>query len=321
MALQAGIATVHQNSPVVPTLSVLENVFLGSRGRWLWRAAGKAAELDRLFATVGYELPADQLVADLSIGDRQMVSILQAMSRDPALLILDEPTASLSVSEREVVHAAIRRLRESGTAVVYVSHLLDEIISLTEMVTILRDGAVTLEEPTAGLSKDRLVSAIVGRALRDTEQSAHQPPPAGSRAGLPLLEVTELTSPGRVAGVSFSVAAGEVVGLAGLLGSGRSEILHAVFGSDSSASGTVRVCGDPIPRSPAKAVKAGLALVPEDRSKQGLIPGFTPISLFPTLPAEGGLDFTAVCLRVIELALERHAARPASHLRPADLPR
>ncbi len=129
MALQAGIATVHQHSPLVPTLSVLENVFLGSRGAWMWKAADKTAELDRLFATVGYELPADQLVGDLSIGDRQMVSILQALSQNPALLILDEPTASLSVSEREVVHAAVRNLPQSGTSVIYVSHLLDEIMS------------------------------------------------------------------------------------------------------------------------------------------------------------------------------------------------
>jgi ribose transport system ATP-binding protein len=139
MALAAGIATVHQHSPLVPTLSVLENVFLGGRGAWLWKPAEKTAELARLFAAVGYELPADQLVADLSVGDRQMVSIVQAMSQNPALLILDEPTASLSVSERKVVHAAVRSLGESGTSVVYVSHLLDEIMSLTEMVTILRD--------------------------------------------------------------------------------------------------------------------------------------------------------------------------------------
>jgi ribose transport system ATP-binding protein len=187
MALEAGIATVHQHSPLVPTLSVLENVFLGSRGAWLWRPSDKTAELARLFAAVGYELPADQPVADLSVGDRQMVSIMQAMSQNPALLILDEPTASLSVSEREVVHAAVRSLRESGTAVVYVSHLLDEIIALTEKVTILRDGTVTLDEPTASLTKDRLVSAIVGRALLQTGPSGRAAPPAGRQARPPLL--------------------------------------------------------------------------------------------------------------------------------------
>ena len=274
LALRAGIATVHQHSPLVPTLSVLENVFLGSRGAWLWRAAGRATELGRLFATVGYELPPDRIVADLSIGDRQMVSIMQAMSQSPALLILDEPTASLSVSEREVVHAAVRNLRRGGTSVVYVSHLLDEIMSLTDVVTILRDGKVTLDEPTAGLTKDRLVNAIVGRALAHSGQSGPRRPAATGRAGPPLLEVRGLVSPGRVAGVSFTVAAGEVVGLAGLLGSGRSEILHAVFGADAAARGAVRVGGKLVRRGPARAVRAGLALVPEDRSGQGLIPGW-----------------------------------------------
>jgi ribose transport system ATP-binding protein len=274
MALAAGIATVHQHSPLVPTLPVIENVFLGSRGAWLWRPGRRSVELARLFAAVGYELPPDRLVADLSIGDRQMVSILQAMSRDPVLLILDEPTASLSVSERDVVHAAVRRLRASGTSVLYVSHLLDEIIALTETVTILRDGRVVLQEETAALDKDRLVHAIVGQPLAARGQAPQPGGPGGPPAGRPLLEVAGLESPGQVSGVSFTVAAGEVVGLAGLLGSGRSEILHAVYGSDSSARGRVRVDGGTVRRSPAAAVRAGVALVPEDRSGQGLIPGW-----------------------------------------------
>jgi ribose transport system ATP-binding protein len=274
MAIAAGIATVHQHSPLVPTLPVVENVFLGGRGAWLWKSARKGAELARLFDVVGYELPADQMVADLSIGDRQMVSILQAMSRNPALLILDEPTASLSVSERDVVHAAVRRLRAGGTSVLYVSHLLDEIVSLTETVTILRDGTVTLHQPTTSLDKDRLVRAIVGQSLPSGSEPGRQAGHGGKPAGPPLLEVSGLASPGKVGGVSFTVAAGEVVGLAGLLGSGRSEILHAVYGSDPSARGKVRVGGSVIRRNPAAAVRAGVALVPEDRSGQGLIPGW-----------------------------------------------
>jgi ribose transport system ATP-binding protein len=322
-ALAAGIATVHQHSPLVPTLSVLENVFLGSRGAWLWRPSEKAAELARLFATVGYELPAGQLVADLSVGDRQMVSIVQAMSQNPALLILDEPTASLSVSEREVVHAAVRRLRESGTAVVYVSHLLDEIIALTEIVTILLDGTVTLDEPTASLTKDRLVSAIVGRALAGGGPSGRPAPSARGPAGPPLLEVTGLTSPGRVAGVSFSVAAGEVVGLAGLLGSGRSEILHAVFGADAAARGTVRVNGKPVPRGPARAVRAGLALVPEDRSQQGLIPGWEvwrniTLTALPLDSWRGMFPRQGAELRRAEAAVQALSIRPPTPMTMVD---
>jgi ribose transport system ATP-binding protein len=270
-ALAAGIVAVHQHSPLVPTLSVLENVFLGSRGAWMWRGTKKAEELQRLFGVVGYELPPGRLVGELSIGDRQMVSIIQAMSRNPVLLILDEPTASLSVSERKVVHAAVRRLGSGGTSVVFVSHLLDEVTALTDTVTVLRDGRVTLDERTAGLSHDALVGAIVGRQLAAEQR---RQPDRSVKAGQPLLEARQLTSPGRVAGVSISVAPGEVVGLAGLLGSGRSEILHALYGSDTAACGTVRVAGREVPRNPAGAVRCGLALVPEDRMRQGLIPGW-----------------------------------------------
>jgi ribose transport system ATP-binding protein len=282
-ARQAGIATVYQHTPLVPTLPVLENVFLASPGRLAWRSRQKAAELRVLFDSVGYELPPDRLVADLSIGDRQMVAILQAMSENPALLVLDEPTASLSTSERDMVHQAVRTLRDAGTCVVYVSHLLDEVMALTDTVTVLRDGVVTLTAQTAGLPQERLIEAIAGRALLGSAQSLRPATPAGEHRPA-LLEVRDLMSPGKVGGVSFAVAAGEVLGLAGLLGSGRSEILHAVFGADSSARGTVRLAGVPVPRTPVGSVRAGLALVPEDRAVQGLIPGWE-IWRNMTLPA------------------------------------
>lgn len=273
-SLRAGIATVHQHSPLVPTLSVLENVFLGARGHRMWRAGARRAELARLFETIGYELPTDELVGDLAIGDRQMVAILQAISQSPSLLILDEPTASLSASERDLVHRTIGRLSEQGTGVVFVSHLLDEIMEVTTAVTVLRDGRVTLDDTTAAVSQDTLVEAIVGRKLLSFERRAHT---NGQKAGgtdTPVLDVRDLRSPGRVAGISLSVAPGEVVGLAGLLGSGRSEILHAIYGSDSEASGSVRIAGSSVRRSPVAAVRAGIALVPEDRGEQGLVPGW-----------------------------------------------
>lgn len=273
-ALRAGIATVHQHSPLVPTLSVLENVFLGARGQRMWRAGHRRAELVRLFETIGYELPPDELVGDLAIGDRQMVAILQAISQAPSLLILDEPTASLSASERDVVHRTIRRLGDQGTGIVFVSHLLDEIMEATTAVTVLRDGRVTLDETTAAVRQDNLVEAIVGRKLLSFERRAHTNGQHRGGTDTPVLDVRDLRSPGRVGGVSLSVASGEVVGLAGLLGSGRSEILHAIYGSDSEASGSVRIAGSHVRRSPVAAVRAGMALVPEDRSDQGLVPGW-----------------------------------------------
>lgn len=272
-ARRAGIATVYQHTPLVPTLPVLENVFLARPRGPLWRPGRRAGDLERLFARAGYRLPPEKLVGDLSIGDRQMVAMLQAMSEDPALLVLDEPTASLSMSERDVVHKAVRTLRDAGTGVIYVSHLLDEVMALTDTVTVLRDGRVSLAEATASLPESRLVQAIAGRALRERDSLRGTRPRADE--GRPaLLEVRDLSSPGRVAGIDFTVAGGEVVGLAGLLGSGRSEILHAMFGSDRSARGTVRLAGTPVPQTPAGAVSAGIALVPEDRTLQGLVPNW-----------------------------------------------
>jgi ribose transport system ATP-binding protein len=178
------------------------------------------------------------------------------------------------MSERDVVHKAVRTLRDAGTGVVYVSHLLDEVMALTDTVTVLRDGGVSLAEATASLPEGRLIQAVAGRELLEREESLRQGQPAADEGRPVLLEVHGLSSPGRVAGVGFTVAAGEVVGLAGLLGSGRSEILHAIFGSDPSARGTVRLAGTPVPRTPAGAVRAGIALVPEDRTLQGLVPGW-----------------------------------------------
>jgi ribose transport system ATP-binding protein len=196
-----------------------------------------------------------------------MVAILQALSTGAELVIMDEPTASLSDTERELAFAIARRLRAQGTTFLYISHFLDEILDLTEEVTVLRDGRVTLRAATADLDAAKLVTAIAGDRLVATEH--HRT--AAESIGEPLLEVDHLHVPGRIEDVSLTVRAGEVVGLAGLLGSGRSELLHAIFGADGSAKGTVTVRGRKVGRSTGAAVDAGLALVPEDRFKQGLL--------------------------------------------------
>jgi ribose transport system ATP-binding protein len=268
----AGLAAVHQHTPLVPSLSVLDNVFLGRRGgRGLrWDAAARERELDGLCARIGYRLDPARPVGDLSVGARQMVAILQALARDPALVLLDEPTAALSPTERDVLFRSVRRLRDQGAAFVYVSHFLDEILDLTDHLTVLRDGRVVLDGETGAMTKQDLVAAIVGARLAELEGRAPAAAAAGPRA--PLLAVDELRSPDRFGPVSFTVGAGEVVGIAGLLGSGRSELLEAIFGADRAAAGTVTVGGRVLRRrSPHTAVRAGLALVPEDRARQGLV--------------------------------------------------
>ncbi len=162
-----------------------------------------------------------------------MVAILQALSTGAELVIMDEPTASLSDTERELAFAIVRRLRAQGTTFLYISHFLDEILDLTEEVTVLRDGRVTLRAATADLDAAKLVTAIAGDRLVATEH--HRT--AAESIGEPLLEVEHLHVPGRIEDVSITVHEGEVVGLAGLLGSGRSELLHAIFGADGRAQG------------------------------------------------------------------------------------
>jgi ribose transport system ATP-binding protein len=219
----------------------------------------------------------------LPIGTRQMVAIAQGLMSDPALLIMDEPTASLAGDEREQVYRTIRRLAGEGRAILFVSHFLDEIVALTDEVTVLRDGRAVLDARTADLDEAAIAAAIAGRSVTALER-VERPPPAGSA----LLDVRDLASPGKLAPTTFSIAAGEIVGIAGMLGSGRSELLHAIFGADPAARGTVLLGGEEVGRDPAEAVAAGIALVPEDRAAQGFIPGMT-IAENIALPHNGWL--------------------------------
>ena len=266
----AGVATLHQHIPLVGTLSVLENVFLGESSGWR-RTRQLEARLQRLLQSIGYDIDPQARVGDLSIGQRQMVAILQALAMQARLIVMDEPTASLAAAERAIVYRTIERLaRVECTAVLFVSHFLDEIMSLTDEVTVLRDGVAVLHADTRDLDEGKIAEAIVGRAVtaltREPAQMKFSDPP--------LLEVDQLGCPGKVAPCSFTLHAGEVLGIAGFLGSGRSELLHAIFGADREARGEVRVLGRKVGRSPAASVRAGLGLVPEDRMGQGLIAGF-----------------------------------------------
>ncbi|MCF6473455.1 sugar ABC transporter ATP-binding protein [Nonomuraea sp. MG754425] len=278
-ARKAGVATIMQHVPLAPTLTVLENVFLGASGPWRMPRS-RRAEFARLLERVGYAIDPDAEVAGLAIGERQMVAILQALATGAELVVMDEPTASLAEGERQVVFDVVRRLSAQGTAFLYVSHFLDEVLSLTDHVTVLRDGTVVEEGGTSGYDEDRLVQVIVGRELLEVERRSAEPVPADAPV---LLKVSGLGSPSGVREVSFEARAGEVIGLAGLLGSGRSEILHAVYGADPRATGEVLVEGRPVGRGPRAAVAAGMALVPEDRGAQGLV-GTFPIWKNVSLP-------------------------------------
>jgi ribose transport system ATP-binding protein len=268
-----GVATIHQHIPLVPTLSVLENVFLGDEGRWR-RSASYRQRFNDICQRVGYRLNANSLVSELSIGKRQMVAIFQALGSGADLVVMDEPTASLAADERELVYRTVRRLSKvEKKAILFVSHFLDEVVALTDCVTVIRDGRAVMRADTCDIDEARIAEAIVGRQIVAMERATHEraPPPA-ERA--PRLELREVASPGKLQPTSLKLAAGEVLGIAGLLGSGRSELLHAIFGADRQATGEVSLDGRPVGRTTAAAVAAGLGLVPEDRNRQGLVPEF-----------------------------------------------
>lgn len=301
-----GVATIHQHIPLVPTLSVLENVFLGDAGHWR-RAETLQNRFDDLCKRIGYRLDPNRPVADLSIGQRQMVAIFQALGTGAELIVMDEPTASLATEERELVYRTVRRLSQvDNKAILFVSHFLDEVMALTDCVTVLRDGQTVMRAETSDIDEARIAEAIVGRQLVALERATHRhiASPQGSEEPK-LLELRNLASPGELEPISLDVTRGEVLGIAGLLGSGRSELLHAIFGADPSAIGEVRIDGKPVRRSTTAAVRAGLALVPEDRARQGLVPDFE-IWRNTTLPALKGVSWLG-CLPLRDRERQRAA--------------
>ncbi|MBP2017844.1 ABC-type sugar transport system ATPase subunit [Symbiobacterium terraclitae] len=271
-ATKLGIAFIHQELNQALHLSVAENIFLGRPPvtgplrRVDWRAMyrGAAAALERL----GAEIDPRAALGGLGVGARQMVEIARALSLDARVLIMDEPTAALTGAEVERLFAVVRSLAASGVAIVYISHRLEEIFSLCRRVTVLRDGHRVGSWTIDQVSPDELIAHMVGRQL--TERF----PKVAVTPGETLLEVRDLTLRGAGGAVSFSVRRGEIVGLAGLMGAGRTELMRAVAGIDRPAGGAVLLEGRPLPPGDAAAAIArGLVLVPEDRRRQGLLTG------------------------------------------------
>ena len=268
-ARDAGVAVIYQEPTLFPDLSVAENIFMGrqprrSLGRVDHRAVHAAASA--LFGRLGVAMDPDRPARGLSIADQQLVEIAKALSFDARVLIMDEPTAALTGSEVARLFAVVRTLREQGAAVLFISHRLEEVFELCQRVTTLRDGAWVASEPVAGLTESDLVERMVGRTLDELY------PKQETTVGEVALEVSRLTREGVFTDVSFTVRSGEIVGLAGLVGAGRSEVARAVFGVDKWDAGGVRVAGQQLrPGSPSLAMAAGIALVPEDRRAQGLV--------------------------------------------------
>jgi rhamnose transport system ATP-binding protein len=268
-AHRLGIVAMFQEPTVFEDLTVAENVFAG---RYLrgglrsvdWRAMRR--ESARILGEIGADFAPDAPVRGLGVADRQLIEIAKALSSSARLLIMDEPTAALSLQEVENLFATVRRLRERGVAVLFISHRLEEVSTIADVVTVLRDGRHVATRPASELSHGEMIRLMVGRSLDALF------PKEEAEIGEPVLRAEGLTRRGVFSGVSFELRRGEIVGLAGFVGSGRTEIARAIFGIDKLDAGGLWIDGRRfVPRSPRAALRRGLAYLPEDRLRQGLV--------------------------------------------------
>ena len=272
-ALANGITMVAQELSLIPARSVVDNVFLGQEpcvGPFV-----RTGELKRRFAALveesGISVPPDQLVGSLSIADQQKVEILRALARNAELIVMDEPTARLTSEEKQTLLGIVRDLADQGTTVVFVSHFLDDVLLVSDTISILRDGALVRTGPASEETNRSLVEAMVGRSI-----DAAYPQKQLAEATEPVLEVSGLVRFPGAPEVGLTVAAGEIVGLAGLVGSGRSGILRAIYGDEPPIAGSIRIDGETRSLdSPRAAIEAGIGLIPESRKDQGLLLGQT----------------------------------------------
>ncbi|MEU5951613.1 sugar ABC transporter ATP-binding protein [Streptomyces sp. NPDC047525] len=303
-AQHAGISTIYQEVNLVPLMSVARNLFLGRepRGRLglidfrrMHREAGEA--LQRLGITVDVRRP----LRELGVGTQQMVALARAVSVDAQVVIMDEPTSSLEPREVQTLFGVIRMLRDRGIAVIYVSHRLEELYEVCDTVTVLRDGKLVHTGPIAELDRLHLVSLMLGREVGEVrEEGATKFSGDHAPDTRPILQASNLTMRHHLHDVSVEIRPGEVVGLGGLLGSGRSETAKAIAGALPPDSGNVRIAGVPVRTgSPPAAIRAGISLLPEDRKAEGIVSGLSvreniALAALPRLSRFGLVDESAI---------------------------
>ncbi len=267
--LAAGIGIVHQELAFCENLSIAENLCLRAlptRRGFVSRAA-MAARATAMLAAIGASFDVRRHVGELTVGQQQLLQIAAAVDHGAKVIVFDEPTSSLSQHEALKLYDLIDQLRARGVTCIYVTHRMEEIFRLCDAVTVLRDGRHVATQPASTLDTASLVNMMIGRKLTE-----YFPPETAARTDEPVLQVEALSSPGKFTDISFTLNAGEVLGMAGLVGAGRSEVAQALFGLDPAAIGQVRVHDrTAVVRSPRDAMRLGIGLVPEDRKRQGLI--------------------------------------------------
>jgi ABC-type sugar transport system ATPase subunit len=298
-ALAAGVAVIYQDFSLVPELSVAENIALGrepelgTRGLIDRRSLRRRSEAEA--DAQGIALPMDAPVRTLGVADQQLTEIVKALSREARILVMDEPTARLSPAERDRLFGAMRQLRERGVGLVYISHFLEEVFAVADVVTVLRDGDVVASQPTDSLDLAGLASLLVGSEVAKTQRSTTEV----MTSKVPALELQDVSVVGRPP-ISLDLAPGEVVGVAGLVGSGRTRLARAIVGA-APWKGHIKVAGEEMAaRSPGEAARAGVVMLPEDRRRDGLV-----------LPSSIGrnVSLTALGLSLTRYGFVRRAAR------------
>jgi ribose transport system ATP-binding protein len=283
-----GIVLIHQELNLVDSLEVAGNIFLGREPRWGGFLGLINPEIypqaEAILRRVGLNCSPRSRVADLPVGQRQLVEIARALSLRSRILIMDEPTASLTQHEIDRLFQIIRELKRQGVSIIYVSHRLKEVVEIADRVTVLRDGRNAGELERSGIDHDAIIRLMVGRDLKQFFQRTARPPGQGAS---PLLRVQGLRFDHRQReGIRFDLRAGEIVGLAGLIGAGRTELAETLFGARRALAGEIHLDGRPVAiRSPSDAIAAGLFLVPEDRRRHGLVlsAGIAPNISLPSL--------------------------------------
>ncbi len=271
-AQKLGVRMVHQELNLVPDLSVAENVFLGRmpKKRGMVDRGEMIRNTKRVLDELGATIDPNKRLGDLTVSQQQLVEIAKAYSAGPRIIVLDEPTSSLSEHEASTLFSVLHKMRDAGIAIIYISHRLREVLDIADEVTVLRDGAMIETRPITGVTSSDMIRLMVGRDVSDLF------PKAQASIGAPVLEVENLSDGEHFSGVSFDVRAGEIVGLTGLVGAGRTEVARAIFGLSRATAGSIRINGVAVdPRSPAAAVRAGIAYVPEDRKSDGIVPGMS----------------------------------------------
>lgn len=323
-AKAAGIGMVFQEFSLVPSLTVAQNIYLGveplgTAGLIDDKAAVRQAA--EVFDSMGVTVDPRAKVADLGTGYWQLTEIAKALAQNAQVLIMDEPTASLAKSETEALFELIGRLKARGISIIYISHRMDEIYRIADRITILRDGSWLLTEPLTALTPAQIVEGIVGKQMEGELAYRGRDMSSG---GEPLLEARGLSAPPRLRDVNFTLHAGEIIGLAGLMGSGRTELARILFGIDKPQSGQVLLHGEPVTiNSPGQAIERGLALIPEDRREQGLVLDHSVREnlLLPLLKKVGNGPFISPA-RGRKLAaelIEKFAVKVANPARPIRL--